>query len=86
MKSLETFCVLVAYTDPQKVCEAFTGRNRLLCSYARVGERDTVPKGRLTNPANRAGTLGVAPFEALLGASWQRSQSGVWSHLQLASL
>jgi hypothetical protein len=34
-----------------------------------------VPKGQLTNLAKRARSLGVAPFEALLGASWPTSDS-----------
>ena len=60
----ETFYVLFACTDPQKVCAAFTSRNRLL-SCTPVAERHTVPKGQLTDLGNRARSLRIAPFGAL---------------------
>jgi hypothetical protein len=43
------------------------------------GERDTVPTGQLTNPANRPRSLGVAPFGALLWelGSRHRKERGV---------
>jgi hypothetical protein len=53
--------VLAAYTDPQKVPEAFTSRNRLL-SCARGGGRDTVPKGQLIDPGNRALEVSEQPL------------------------
>ena len=76
-KGFGAFCVLVAYTDPQKVPEAFTDRNHLLLLVPTRSRRggDTVLQQQLSEPENRALELTDKPFRAAIGELRRRDRT-----------